>query len=93
MPRQRRSQYLQALKSVHDKGVLHGDIREENFVATENKVFVIDFGFSRLQADKSELEEEYRSLEALLGCRTTRKNKSNNFSENLSCSKRFARVC
>ena len=40
---------IESIAKVHEKGILHRDIKPENFVLdTENKVFLIDFGLSRL---------------------------------------------
>ena len=62
---QRRIQYLNALSAIHDLGILHGDLREENFLAIETDVFIIDFGLSR-RAAPSELEHEYNRLKRIL---------------------------
>ena len=40
---------IESIAKVHEKGILHQDIKPENFVlGTEKKVFLIDFGLSRL---------------------------------------------
>lgn len=62
---QRRTQYLNALSAIHGLGILHGDLREENFLATDTEVFIIDFGLST-RASPSELEDEYNELKCLL---------------------------
>ena len=65
MSHHRREQYLNALSAIHKLGILHGDLSEKNFLATDNEVFIIDFGFSR-KAQQSELEHEYNQLKQLL---------------------------
>lgn len=65
MSHHRREQYLNALSAIHEFGILHDDLSEKNFLATDNKVFIIDFGFS-WKAKKSELEHEYNQLKKLL---------------------------
>lgn len=61
MSRERKTQYLNALRNIHNFGILHGDIREENFLATESGVVLIDFEFSR-KAEISELQAEFNQL-------------------------------
>src|SRR5256885_13610204 len=62
---------LLALKAIHDRGVLHNDIREENILLddTNNVVYLIDFGMAsyHCDAEKSRLfDEEKRKLTRLL---------------------------
>ena len=71
LPRWRNHQYIEALESLHKLGVLHGDIREENFLATKDNVYVIDFGFSKLNASQQELDAEMNDLRSQLGLRPT----------------------
>ena len=37
---------LRALQSIHEAGIVHGDIKEDNMLFTEKKVKIIDFGSS-----------------------------------------------
>ena len=54
---------LKALDSLHDHGVLHGDVALRNFVCKDDEtVFIIDFGFSRLQEDLDESEWMERTM-------------------------------
>lgn len=63
----------QALKEVHKCHVLHGDIREENFLVTKGgKVFVIDFGFSKISQNDSDFQCEFNDLRCKLGLRPLR---------------------
>ena len=52
----------EALSAIHELGVVHGDIRPENIVMQHHgqkaKFYFVDFGFSRLAVDKTELLEE-----------------------------------
>lgn len=38
---------IDCIKSVHEYGILHGDIKPDNFMVQNDKVFLIDFGFSK----------------------------------------------
>lgn len=69
MPLLRKFQYIEALEAIHNCGVLHGDIREENFIATKDKVYVIDFGFSKLNSSRQERDAEMNELRSRLGFR------------------------
>ncbi|GET53569.1 hypothetical protein RhiirA5_411821 [Rhizophagus irregularis] len=42
---------LCALKAIHDKGVLHSDIREENILLAGDDVYIIDFGIASYDAE------------------------------------------
>lgn len=57
--------YEQALTAIHAHGILHGDLKDENFIISKGKVYVLDFGFAR-KANKSELDAECRSLRAMM---------------------------
>jgi serine/threonine protein kinase len=71
MDRVKKSQYLSALEAIHRLGILHGDIREQNFIATESHVYIIDFGFSR-KASMFELHNEYNQFREALDYRPVR---------------------
>jgi serine/threonine protein kinase len=38
---------IQALKAVHDCGILHGDIRPSNIMVCGDRLCLLDFGFAR----------------------------------------------
>jgi predicted Ser/Thr protein kinase len=59
---------LLALNAIHDRGVLHNDIREENILLddTNDVVYLIDFGMSRIHCDVRSFDEEKRKLTNLL---------------------------
>jgi serine/threonine protein kinase len=63
---------LLALNAIHDRGVLHNDIREENILLddTNDAVYLIDFGMARYHCDVKKswrlFDEEKRKLESLL---------------------------
>ena len=63
---------LLALNAIHDRGVLHNDIREENILLddTNNAVYLIDFGMARYHYDAKKswrlFDEEKRKLTRLL---------------------------
>ncbi|PKY41613.1 hypothetical protein RhiirA4_455232 [Rhizophagus irregularis] len=40
---QQRTRGICAFKAIHDKGVLHSDIREENILLAGDDVYIIDF--------------------------------------------------
>lgn len=66
VPLSKVAEYEQALRAIHAHGILHGDIKDENFIMTKDKVYVLDFGFSR-KATQSELDDEYNSLRMMMG--------------------------
>ncbi|KAH8913850.1 hypothetical protein BT69DRAFT_1306065, partial [Atractiella rhizophila] len=55
-----RQKALVALKSVHETGVLHGDIRIQNFYFGSEKDYLIDFSHARVSEHETEMifEEE-----------------------------------
>ncbi|KAG5724599.1 hypothetical protein E4T56_gene4007 [Termitomyces sp. T112] len=58
---------LDALKSIHNAGVRHRDLRLENLTINhEGNPFIIDFDRAHLQADLSSREREYEDFMALL---------------------------
>ena len=63
---------IHALRVVHALGILHGDIKESNFMNCSNRsVFLLDFGFSKRLTMESDFALEMKELQNLLG----RKNK------------------
>ena len=66
---------VKALSSLHDHGVLHGDIRRENILVQyeHDKVNVklIDLAFSRRISNKNEAKKEMKTLQRMLGFRET----------------------
>ena len=63
---------LLALNAIHDRGVLHNDIHEENILLdnTNDAVYLIDFGMARYHCDAKKswrlFDEEKRELTRLL---------------------------
>lgn len=66
VPKNEKSKYELAIRAIHAHGILHGDIKADNFVMTKDKVYVIDFGFSK-KATQSQLDAEYNILREMLG--------------------------
>ena len=67
IPQHRKDQCLNALSAIHKFGVLHGDLSEKSFLATDDEVFIIDFEFSRITERKSMFKDEFYQLKELLG--------------------------
>ena len=40
---------MQALDSLHENGVLHGDVARRNFVCNDDQIRLLDFGFARFR--------------------------------------------
>ena len=57
---------LTTLKSVHQVGILHGDIRHQNILVGNSGVTIIDFAYSRRCKSRLKKGEEYRQLRSLL---------------------------
>ncbi|KAG0012185.1 hypothetical protein BGZ82_002698, partial [Podila clonocystis] len=59
-----------ALSAIHDLGVIHGDIRPQNILVQRDgpnsRFYFVDFGMSRITADKTELSWEMDVLDSLL---------------------------
>ena len=60
-----RNVVIKALSSLHDHGVLHGDIRPSDI----NLVRLIDLGFARKFSNKKEAKIEMDILKRMLGRR------------------------
>ena len=58
---------LSTLASIHDAGLLHGDIRKENIVASDAGVTLIDFSHSTQCGDQRAKDQEYNLFRYLLG--------------------------
>lgn len=60
------SQCLDCVEALHKKGILHGDLRALNFIIDKNKVYIIDFGLSKIldqnDPESKELLNEEMSL-------------------------------
>ncbi|KFH69284.1 hypothetical protein MVEG_04099 [Podila verticillata NRRL 6337] len=59
-----------ALSAIHDLGVIHGDIRPQNILVQHDgqnaRFYFVDFGLSRITADKTELNWEMDVLDSSL---------------------------
>lgn len=68
-----RAQIRQALCTIHQLGIAHGDIRLENIVVQRNglhaRFFFIDFGMSYATEDRAKLSHEMKQLDLLLNLR------------------------
>jgi len=66
---------LTALHSLHENGVLHGDVALRNFVCKKNNVRILDFGFSMFREELSDtdwkegVKKENASLRKAFGIR------------------------
>jgi serine/threonine protein kinase len=62
-------QILEIVKAIHDKGVVHGDLKTSNimFNLKTRKISIIDF-------EKHKYSSDYRSPEHIMDCKTTVKN-------------------
>lgn len=77
---EKKRQLEKALKEVHKCHVLHGDIKEDNFLVTsDGKIYVIDFGFSKITVEESELEKELNDFLAALQLKPLRRSYSDSF--------------
>jgi hypothetical protein len=47
---------MKALHSLHENGVLHGDVSLRNFVCKGNHMCILDFGFSKFREELSETD-------------------------------------
>jgi tRNA A-37 threonylcarbamoyl transferase component Bud32 len=57
------------LQRIHSKGVIHGDLREDNLIVTHQggscKVWLLDFSHCRFSNDAAAQEQELCELEDL----------------------------
>lgn len=69
------SAFLLALKSIHDTGVRHRDIRPANLLVNEDtgEVAIIDFDRSEMDKSKSTTRQEKAKLESILDGKAHRK--------------------
>lgn len=71
MSEKQRELCKKALDQLHKRGVLHGDVRPDNFVIDgEERAVIIDFGFSVLienpkERSKNEFHSEIRAIDEL----------------------------
>ena len=60
------SQCLDCVEALHKKWILHGDLRARNFIIDKNKVYIIDFGLSKIldlnDPESKELLDEEMNL-------------------------------
>jgi predicted Ser/Thr protein kinase len=67
---QQKTKAIEALKAIHDHGVLHNDVREENILIGDNgNVYIIDFGMASradLKKKRKVFDREQLELSRLL---------------------------
>jgi len=57
---------LTTLNSIHEAGILHGDIRPANILVSNCGITIIDFSHSFRSDDKVTKQKEYKRLRRLL---------------------------
>ena len=57
---------LSTLTSIHQAGVLHGDIRPDNILIGDSGVTIIDFGHARQCSSKKAKGSEHAYLQSIL---------------------------
>ena len=60
-------QCLQIIESIHEKYVLHRDIKPDNFMVKEGELFLIDFGFSTFYIRDEKEHIPYSNNENIIG--------------------------
>ena len=58
---------LSTLESIHNAGILHGDIRPENILIDDLGVTIIDFGHATRCGNQKAKDEEYACLQSIIG--------------------------
>ncbi|KIM35340.1 hypothetical protein M413DRAFT_350880 [Hebeloma cylindrosporum] len=72
-----------ALRSLHDRGIRHGDIRMENLILyCSGSVYIIDFDQAHVDSGKNQLKVEMDGLADLLASGDEEKGNENNEDEN-----------
>jgi len=60
---------LSIIDAIHDRGVLHNDIKKENILVDENgMVYLIDFGFATLNSCKDAQQDERNQMLKCIEC-------------------------
>ena len=60
---------LSTLDAIHNRGIMHNDIKKENILVDENgTVFLIDFGFATLDSCHETQQNEMQQLLQCLEC-------------------------
>lgn len=67
LTRNERESLLATLQSIHDAGVLHGDIRLPNLCVLSEKAYIIDFSHASISDDSDEARSEMLELRKILG--------------------------
>jgi len=60
-------QCLQIIESIHEKYILHRDIKPDNFMVKEGELFLIDFGFSSFYVQDEKQHIPFSTYENIIG--------------------------
>lgn len=66
MPTDARDKCRDCVKTLHSKGILHGDLRAPNFIIAPDRVYIIDFGISQILNMKDKHSETLLNEEMML---------------------------